>query len=198
MDEIPPIDPEELENAEELDRALREAEPPWKRDGGGIRGLNPRRTGTPPPTEVTGGRYPIEIKQSTETPPFPATDPVQQTTEESEEATAATNEYSFELELESIDNESGSVEIHVGYGEINDAPPDGMTGADDYFLTISGDGTEIYAVVTYDTDTLDITSRSLAFGSSVPDSIFGTLYVPIGFVDLTVVDANGRARLPQF
>jgi hypothetical protein len=65
-----------------------------------------------------------------------------------------------------------------------------MTGADDYILTITDDGTEIWAVVTYNTTTLAITSRSLAFGPSVPDNTWGTVYVPIGFVDIT--RANGK------
>jgi hypothetical protein len=102
-------------------------------------------------------------------------------------STANANEYSFELELKKIDPQAYTILIHVGYGEINDTPPSGMTGADDYVLTIPGaaDGTEIYAVVTYDTDTLDITSRSLGFDFSVPDSTLGILYIPIGFVDIT-------------
>ncbi len=97
------------------------------------------------------------------------------------------NEYSFELELDSIDSEAFTIDIHVGYGEINDTPPDGMTGADDFILTIPGaaDGTEVYAIITYDTDTLDITSRTLAFDFSVPDPTFGVIYWPIGFIDIT-------------
>jgi hypothetical protein len=103
------------------------------------------------------------------------------------------NEYSFELELDSIDTEAYTIDIHVGYGEINDTPPDGMTGADDYIFTIPGaaDGTEFYAVITYDTDTLAITSRTLAFAASVPDSDLGTLNVGIGFVDISY-DGDGK------
>ncbi len=107
------------------------------------------------------------------------------------------NEYSFELEVKQIDPRAYTIDIHVGYGEINDTPPDGMTGADDYVLTIAGaaDGTEIWAVVTYDPNSLAITSRSLNFGFTVPDSTLtstiGTLYIPIGFVDINYNSRTG-------
>jgi hypothetical protein len=72
-----------------------------------------------------------------------------------------------------------------------------MTGADDYILTITDDGTEIYAIVTYDTSNLAITSRTLAFGASVPSNTYGTLYVPIGFVDITTSGGKITAVNPH-
>jgi hypothetical protein len=183
----------------DLNRILREAKAPWQQDGSGVRG-SPRtisRQPDPPP----GGRWPLKIEQSPETPPFPTITPPAQTVDDSEEATGdQNNEYGFELELDApkgvkaIDVDAGTAKIHVGYGEINDTPPDGMTGDDDYFLTISVDGTEIWAVVTYDTSTLEITSRSLNFGASVPASTFGTLYIPIGFVDISYDPATGKIK----
>lgn len=107
-------------------------------------------------------------------------------------ATEQANEYSFELEVDSIDTDAGDVDIHIGYGEINDIPPAGMTGADDYVITISVDGTEIWAVITYDPDTLLITSRSLAFGPAVLPSTLGILNVPVGFVDINYDPMTGK------
>jgi len=180
--------PTDTDTGEQALDDLREATPAW------IDQPQPGAAGFKAPNSSDQAiQYPhLFSNKSDYTAPFPETLPADQVIETTT-AADQTNEYSFELELDSIDTEAYTIDIHVGYGEINDTPPDGMTGADDYILTIPGaaDGTEIYAVVTYNTDTLAITSRSLGFNFSVPDSTFGTLYVPIGYVDIAYAPTTG-------
>jgi hypothetical protein len=188
-DELEPIPPKPVDD---IMRALAKAQAPWQRDGQGIRGPNPTITNKqpdPPPE----GRWPIKIESPPATESFPKDETPSVTREEGDESSAETNTYSFKGTVASIDKDAGTVEVHVGYGEINEEPPDGMSGADDYFLTISVDGTEIYAVITYDPDTLEITSRSLAFASEVPESELGTLYVPLIAIDIDT-DGSGNIR----
>jgi hypothetical protein len=170
---------------------LRDARPSYQ-DGRGLRGNQPD-SDLAVRLPATASRFEFKTSSVAPSAPFPAlpaTAPGDGGVAGPPSANA--NEYSFELELDSIDVDAYTIDIHVGYGEINDTPPDGMTGADDYLFTIPGaaDGTEFYAVITYDTDTLAITSRSLAFDFAVPDSTFGTLYVPLGFVDITYTDGK--------
>ena len=116
--------------------------------------------------------------------PFPT--PQGGTTAVATEENSNANRYSFELELDSVDAKAYTVDIHIGYGEINNDPPVGMTEEDDYVVTLAGaaSGTEFWAVITYDPDSLEITSRSINWGPSVPDTnTIGTLYVGLGFVD---------------
>jgi hypothetical protein len=174
-------------------KALRDAKAPWQSDGLGVRGT-PIKHGTPLAVSPDG-RYPLRVESTSFQPSFPEASNTVETAATDDSGSSNANEYSFELEVDSIDNgDTPSVDIHVGYGEINDTPPTGMTGADDYVLTISIDGTEIWAVITYDTSTLAIISRALAFGASVPASTFGTLYVGIGFVDIAF---NGDGKITE-
>lgn len=175
------VEPEAKPADEQLLRDLINVSPEW------LKQPQPGAHGFVSPKLPDQPTYPHSFSNKSDyTAPFP-----EAITEDQVIAAATpeenTNEYSFQLDVDFIDAKDYTVNIHVGYGEINDTPPDGMTGADDYILFIPGanDGTEIYAVVTYDTTTLAITSRSLAFGFSVPDSTLGTLYIPIGFVDIT-------------
>lgn len=173
-----------MADADDIYQALRDARPSWS--------LAEATHHTPeqPVDKTNIRRWDLPTLTTIETP---TVETISSSIPTPEDVTATqTNEYSFELEVASINTDDGQVDIHVGYGEINDTPPTGMTGADDYTLTISLDGTEIYAIITYDTDTLEITSRSLAFGSSVPDSTFGTLYVGIGFVDINYDPDTGK------
>lgn len=170
---------------QKVNDALRAARPSWEIEGAFHR--------PPPPVDRTNIKrwddYQDRAVSKYETP-----DPVvTSTTQEDVPPAPPTNEYSFELQLSSIDQDAFTIDIHVGYGEINDTPPDGMSGADDFIFTIPGadDGVEIWAEVDYDTDTLDITGRTLNFGTSVPDTTFGTLYVPIGFVDISYDGITG-------
>ena len=183
---------------DDIIQKLRDARPSYQ-DGTGLRGNQPN-SDLAARLSATAPRHNFQITESPPRPPFPE-QPAIVNAETPPQGAPATNvnEYSFELEnyaspgTLAIDPDAYTVSIHVAYGEINDTPPDGMTGADDYFLTIPGanDGTEIYAVITYDTDTLAITSRTLAFAASVPDSDLGTLNVGIGFVDISY-DGDGK------
>lgn len=76
-------------------------------------------------------------------------------------------------------------------GDINGELPDGM-GADNYTLSVSTDGW-IWAVISYDTTTFEITSRSLDFGADVPVNTFGTLYATVAF--FAVIDPGGGGQL---
>jgi hypothetical protein len=172
---------------------LRDARPSYQ-DGRGLRGNSANSNSElAARLPATAPRHQFQTTATAPSAPFPSL-PAAAAGDEGVPGppSANANEYSFELELDSIDVDAYTIDIHVGYGEINDAPPDGMTGADDYIFTIPGaaDGTEFYAVITYDTDTLSITSRTLGFADSVPDSTLGILYVPIGFVDITYGDAG--------
>lgn len=108
-------------------------------------------------------------------------------------AVADSGDYSFKMALDGIDTDAYTVDIHISYGEINWEPPAGMTSANDYAITIPGsaDGTEFYAVITYDPATLAVTSRSITFDWSVPDSVLGTLNIPIGTVHITYDPLTG-------
>lgn len=174
-----------MADTDKLLEALRNAQPSWtrvpNRNSEGYRSDVP--TATPQNVKVHDRTdYQAPWPENTATA-------VESTTEE-----VATNEtYSFRVAFEEFDNDAGTITIHIADGEINDEFPDGMSGSDDYFFTYSSalDGEEIYAIVTYDTDTLAITSRSLGHGIAVPDSTLGTLYVPIGFVDIDYDPSTG-------
>src|ERR1039458_5132413 len=122
---------------------LREARPSYQ-DGRGLRGNQPD-SDMPARLPIIAPRHQFQTISTTPSAPFP-TLPAAATGDGVVPGPPSlnANEYSFELELDSIDTEAYTIDIHVGYGEINDTPPDGMTGADDYIFTIPGaaDGTE--------------------------------------------------------
>jgi hypothetical protein len=63
----------------------------------------------------------------------------------------------------------------LGFAE-GDTPP--------YVVTIAATG-KFWGIITIDTDTGDITSRSLNYGASMPDDTTDTFYVEIGTYDVT-------------
>lgn len=175
-------------NRLDLEKLMKDSQPSWLKDGKGIRGdqevIQEYQLSRARPATVTRTHNQI---------PFP--EPENTAVTQQNIAAAGNDRYSFQLRLDA--KEAATVDILVTDGEINNEFPTGMTGADDYVLTLSVDGTEIWAVVTYEEEisgsahTLEITSRSLDFGAAVPDSIFGTLYIPIGYVDWEL-DGDGN------
>lgn len=108
---------------------------------------------------------------------FPPTQSVTQTTI-SGGSSSSTTHFSFELE----DDSSPTVpSVIIKDGEINGETPIGM-GTDEYNLTGLYDGCFINCIITYDSDTLEITSTTFAVAADVPDSSLGVLYIEIGRV----------------
>jgi hypothetical protein len=83
-----------------------------------------------------------------------------------------------------VDISSGNnLAVQVLDGHVNFEYPSGM-GFGDFTLTISS-STTVYLIITYNTTTLAITSRSITTGST-PDSTQGTVYIELA--DVTVGD----------
>jgi hypothetical protein len=105
---------------------------------------------------------------------------------------AVSNIYSFQMD-DATDKEGPKVRIHDGEVSANGdngEVPDGM-GNDDFILGIANDGDNVWVEVTYDTDTLAITSRTIGTGSGIPDSTLGDAYLLLGYVTFAQ-DAKGN------
>lgn len=169
-----------------IEKIMRDTQPRWLEDGFGLRGPQrptPVPRGDTPQNVSPEGRWPLRVQLSQSELPEDAPQVIEQTTQE---VAASTNEgYQFQFLFDSIDGDIGSqtVDILILDGEVNGTFPSGMTGADDYTVTLTTAGSEVYVVQTYNTSTLVFDTPTIAFGASVPDSTFGTLYVPLGFVD---------------
>lgn len=101
------------------------------------------------------------------------------------EATGAgTEHYSFQI-VDASDDSGPKILIYDG--QINDELPSGM-GGDNYILGASN-GMEIWAIITYDTTTFAITSRTLGFSGG--DDTLGTLHILIGGV---AIDSEGTVK----
>lgn len=100
------------------------------------------------------------------------------------DAGAATTEH-FTFQIVDASEDVGYTAVLVYDGLINDELPSGMGGDD--FILAAYDGMTIYAGITYDTDTFEITSRYVDVGEP-PEDEFGFFAVILGGVE--VVD-NG-------
>lgn len=184
-----------MSDQDEVAKLLRDSKAGWQQDGFGLRG---------PPTVFepkSSERVPI--------PPFEVKELENKTLRQSTgplgrkdldpfydsgatgDGTAGTdlNVYSFKLIKPTV----AGGNVTMVYGEINGLAPTEMSGGNDYTFTVAA-GNEVYAIVTYDTSTLAITSRTIGWGGSVPDSSSGILYIPLGYVNIsgTTISPHNR------
>lgn len=102
-------------------------------------------------------------------------------------------EISFAFKRQSgVDEDDNPVlQVLIKDGKINGEFPDGM-GFGEYALTIPDGAGDIWAGVTFDPDTLEITSRFLDSGTFPEPPDFGTFYIYLGFAFL---DGGGKFQV---
>jgi hypothetical protein len=175
--------------ADDILDKLREAKAPWQKDGLGLRGspaaLSPGISQAISPK----GRYDFKITETPVQPNFPERPEVVSASSPPGGAAGQPLSVSFGLSLDTVDNDAGTVSIIIDYGEINLEPPEDMDPDTDFTFDLVTPGSEIWAEVTYDPDTLVIDGRTLEFGATLPDSLHeltvdgGIVRFPIGYVD---------------
>lgn len=149
----------EINAQRELERALREAKPSFLKDGMGIRG--PFGEGARQSTnDVRHTDFPLgSIDRGARQPPFPEVDP------EASPITTAKSvpDVAFFLSNASVGD---TKKVKVRDGKIKGTFPAGM-GFDNYVLTLTNpDDSLIYAGITFNAQTLEITSRFLGVSDS--------------------------------
>jgi len=96
--------------------------------------------------------------------------------------------------------ENGSAAIRVSYGEINGETPDGMVEPSSgdpqggYVMSNLPSGW-IYAIVTFDQQTREISTRTIGYGGSIPQDEELTVNFPIGKVELVNVANDSFYRV---
>jgi hypothetical protein len=98
--------------------------------------------------------------------------------------------YSFQLENAS---EGDDAKVRIMDGEVNGEVPDGM-GTDDYVID-THDGGKVTLIITYDNNTLEITSKTFAVYDEIPDAELGVFYIEIG---ATFVDHDESGHIKEF
>jgi hypothetical protein len=159
--------------AVDYDEMLRSAKAPWQEDGFGIRGPHVEAARStlsgselPGPQSASVPHYrnpdravPRPLIPDVAVPSLPTLAPPPGTS-------GPSTIYSFMME-DATDNEGAKVLIHDGEVSANGGDgqlPPGM-GNDDYILPVNADGDDVWVEVTYDTDTLAITSLSIGTGT---------------------------------
>ena len=84
--------------------------------------------------------------------------------------------------------ENDQARIRVTYGEINGTPPDGMVQPSDGnpeggFILSSPDTGFIFAIITFNETTREITSRTISFGDEIPDDEPELVHFLIGEIE---------------
>ncbi len=108
--------PQDEADQEKIEKALREAQAPWQKDGLGIRG-HARVIARQPPAPPEG-RYPLQFKEQTPTESFPRVDSPTVQTEEADESAAVI----FPFKVVPGQNETGAF-INVIPGVVGTTVP---------------------------------------------------------------------------
>ncbi len=100
---------------------------------------------------------------------------------------------SLPFQVKDVSADDG-LKVQVTDGKINGEFPAGM-GFGNYILDVAEESfQEVYAIVTFDSETLDISSRTLGVSNSPPDSEDGTAIIPIADLQVTY-DGDGNPIL---
>lgn len=185
---------EQVAEHDRIMEKVRAAKPSWQTDGMGLRGDAPLNNfASRAPVDYGGGGPQVseESKRSIPRPAFPVLTP-QVPTQVAPDA-ASTVSLAFLL-TPATDPATGALSVTVTDGLINDVYPSGM-GYGGYTLAVVEEPyQQVYAVVLYDEDTLEITSRTLGISDSPPTSESGSLVIPIGYLTVTY-DGGGKPIL---
>lgn len=166
---------EQIASFNKLIESLKEAQPSWRKDGGGVRGQQPEQADLPdssslPPSQSFSFTQEKEESQKLETE--------EEATQITETQQVAQQENCIGLNLYTK-YINDSIEVWVGSGTVAGQLPLGFDPSDGKFVADDGIG-EVWAKIEIDENTGDVLERSIESGAMTPSNTNTSFYYALG------------------